>query len=336
MRILFVSGAMWGATNNNQRYQALAEAMQRIDPTVEVKFYSFVDGAIPPEYRWTGLPMDVIIVGYPQMGRQVLQRLEGIIAYRIIVYDICDYWRGNELIEGVDLVSDDDFIAKHSSVIVAVNWQLACQYLPYKKPIYVIGNGLREEALTPPHIQVDNKVHIYYWGAHFTGQTWTDINALAELPKRFPNCQFHYYFATDMTEEILFPQKPPNLAVKTSPTGVEFIRIKSEIVYPAIGLVPFKPLNTAAFFADPIKVYEYWSLGFHVITTNIWSSLGERPIIIYRQGNPLDEISSALEEILQKGVLSPQFPSDEERQLFRWETRARQYLSILRRLIPSH
>jgi hypothetical protein len=331
MRILMVSGARWGATQGNQRYQALAESLKKINPEIEVKFYSYIDGATPPTYRWTGEHPDVIIVGYPELGNHLIQSFEGKMLAPII-YDICDYWRGNELIAGADLVEADTIITEKSQIFVTVNWQLACQYVQYKKPIYVIGNGLREEAMTTPSIISDDKAHIYYWGSHFMGQTWTDTVALMELPKRFPQCQFHYFLATDMLTEMLFPEMPENLHVETSPLGIEFDRIKSFVRYPAIGIVPFKPLNTAAFFADPIKVYEYWALGMYVIGVNIWSGLGERATIVYRQGETLDELSAGIEELLRRGNLEPQFPSEEEKKMLSWEARAKQYLSILTKL----
>jgi hypothetical protein len=334
MRILIVSGARWGATQGNQRYQALAESFKKINPEMEVKFYSYVDGTTPPPYRWTGEHTNVIIVGYPELGKQLLQNFEGRILAPII-YDICDYWRGNELIAGADLVEADEIISERSLLFVTVNWQLACQYVHYKKPIYVIGNGLREEAMTPPSVTLDDKVHVYYWGSHFTGQTWTDTVALMELPKRFPQCQFHYFLATDMLTEMLFPEMSENLHVETSPLGIEFDRIKSFIRYPAIGIVPFKPLNTAAFFADPIKVYEYWALGMYVVGVNIWSGLGERVTIIYRQGEVLDELSAGIEELLRRGNLEPQFPNEEEKRMLTWEARAKQYLNILTKLSPN-
>jgi hypothetical protein len=334
MRILIVSGSRWGATQGNQRYQALAENFKKINPEIEVKFYSYVDGTTPPPYRWTGDHVDVIIVGYPELGNRLLQNFEGRILAPII-YDICDYWRGNELIAGTDLVEADEIVAQRSLLFVTVNWQLACQYVQYKKPIYVIGNGLREEAMTPPSVISDDKVHIYYWGSHFTGQTWTDTVALMELPKRFPQCQFYYFLATDMLTEMLFPEMPENLHVETSPLGIEFDRIKSFIRYPAIGIVPFKPLNTAAFFADPIKVYEYWALGMYVVGVNIWSGLGERATIIYRQGEVLDELSAGIEDLLRRRNLEPQFPSEEEKRMLSWEARAKQYFTILTKLSPS-
>lgn len=334
MRILMVSGARWGATQGNQRYQALAESFKKINSEIEVKFYSYVDGTTPPPYRWTGDHTNVIIVGYPELGKRLLQNFEGRILAPII-YDICDYWRGNELIAGADLAEADEIISERSLLFVAVNWQLACQYVHYRKPIYVIGNGLREEAMTPPSVTLDDKVHVYYWGSHFTGQSWTDTVALMELPKRFPQCQFYYFLATDILTEMLFPETPENLYVETSPLGIEFDRIKSFIRYPAIGIVPFKPLNTAAFFADPIKVYEYWALGMYVVGVNIWSGLGERATIIYRQGEVLDELSAGIEKLLRRGNLEPQFPSEEEKRMLSWEARAKQYLNILTKLSPN-
>jgi hypothetical protein len=233
------------------------------------------------------------------------------------------------------LVEADEIVAQRSLLFVTVNWQLACQYVQYKKPIYVIGNGLREEAMAPPSVISDDKVHIYYWGSHFTGQTWTDTVALIELPKRFPQCQFYYFLAIDMLTEMLFPEMPENLHVETSPLGIEFDRIKSFIRYPAIGIVPFKPLNTAAFFADPIKVYEYWALGMYVVGVNIWSGLGERATIIYKQGEVLDELSAGIEDLLRRRNLEPQFPSEEEKRMLSWEARAKQYFTILTKLSPS-
>lgn len=334
MRILLLSGAHWGATQGNQRYQALAESLKKIDLEIEVKFHSYIDGATPPAYRWTGDHVDVIIAGYPDLGKHLIQNF-GERALAPIIYDICDYWRGNELIEGADLVEADEIIAQRSVLFVTVNWQLACQYVQYKKPIYVIGNGLRKEALIPPSVTLGDKVHVYYWGSHFVGQTWTDTVTLMELPKRFQQCQFHYFLATDMLTEMLFPEMPENLHVETSPLGIEFDRIKSFIRYPAIGIVPFKPLNTAAFFADPIKVYEYWALGMYVVGVNIWSGLGERATIIYRQGEVLDELSAGIEELLRRGNLEPQLPSEEEKRMFSWEARAKQYLGVLTRLFPN-
>ena len=331
MRVLFISGAPWGATTGNQRYQALAENLRKVAPEIDVKFYSWVDGATPPPYRWTNEPLNVIIIGYPELGRHFLKAF-GEHPLAPIIYDLCDYWKGNELIEGADLREADDYIVQKCQVLVAVNWQIACQYVQYGKPIYVIGNGIREEALTPPtSIITDDKVHVYYWGSHFSGQTWTDISALNELPRRFPECLFHYFLASDLSPDTLFPEIPSNLEVKVHPLGMEFIQIKSVLRYPAIGIVPFNPLNTAAFYADPIKVYEYWALGMYVVATNVWSCLGERPNILYRQGIVLDELCKGIEELLRRPKLEPQFPSPEERQMLSWENRARQYLEILRK-----
>jgi hypothetical protein len=333
LRVLFISGAPWGATGGNQRYQALAEAIKRNYPDVEVLFYAHVDGATPPEFRWTGEPVDILVVGFPEKWG-ILEN-QNMFCLGPIIYDVCDYWRGNELIENLDLRETDDYIAQKSHIIVTVNQQLACQYLSYKKPVYVIGNGIRKEAMTPPPVRTDTKVHIYYWGAYHPGQEWTDFAALREIPKRYPQCYFHYFLASPLPPEELFPEKPDNLSVEISPIGIDFLDIKAKIIYPAIGLVPFKPFNTAAAFADPIKIYEYWALGFHVIATNTWSLLGERETILYRQGDALQEISAGIEEIIKNRKLEPFFPPLSEKLAFSWDFRAKQYVDLFRRLIPG-
>jgi len=334
-RVAILSGAMWSATGGGQRYEQIARKLKNFLPSdTTIEFFSFLPYTTPSQFFPSGDPRyDVVIVGFPSFyktggWKEVLQ-----LSHRcLLVYDICDFWRGNEMIEGSNLVEDDDELARDAQLLVAVNPSLISHYLHLQKPFYIIPNGLRDEFLQEWKFPIDSTVHCYWWGSHYRGQTWLDVETLIELPKRFPQIRFHYFFATDIVTEDFF-RNLPNVDFRGSPQGIPMDEILKEIRLPAIGLVPFKPFNTAAFHADPIKIYEYWALGFHVVATNCWSSLGQRTTVHLCFGSVVEQVSAAIGSKLSSGNLLVEPPSYEEKLMFSWTERARTYASVLQSFI---
>lgn len=330
IRILFTSGAKWSDTGGGQRYQQLLLSIYKnYGDKIALEFYAYQDYNIPDILQPTFKDYDCVIVGFPP--HYVFLKDAGLINPRRskVIYDVCDAWWSGEMIAGADLTYHDRVVAQDASALVAVNPQLLAHYLPLKKPYFIIPNGLRREFLQDLEIPKDNQIHCYWWGTHFHGQTWVNLETLQKLPYYFPNITFHYYFASSFSLHELFPVVYPNMDVKVSFRGILPEQFLSELRAPAIGIIPFNHHNMAAFYADPIKIYEYWAAGLTVVAVNTRSSLGERPFIFYRTGNPLEACIETFNKILSDSLFPEKPPPKEERIIYSWECRAKEYVKVI-------
>lgn len=334
--VLVASGARWGSTAGGQRYQQLVLHLQPYLESIgcRVAFYPS-DMTVPPSLYWDGSPPSCIVIGYPPYYREDFKKT--LLSHRSVpvIYDVCDYWKGGELGGDVGLLSaSDEELVDEAVLLVFVSVQLAAAYFSTAKPFLVIPNGLRWEFLQESFdFPVDDVVHCYWWGSHYLGQTWVNVEVLQALPQLFPKVHFHYFFASDHLQPEMFSSPYGNIHVEISAGGVPLEHIWQFIKYPAVGLVPFNHNNSAAFYADPIKVYEYWALGFTVICSNVFSGLGFHPSIHYGWGDPKEVIPYLLHEVLEKGALSSHPPSLKDRLAHSWDARAQMYFRILQPIL---
>lgn len=277
-RIMFVSGAPLGATAGGQRYEQLYMCAR--SEGYDALFYS-------PFARENmcdlSTPVDVAIVGFPIDRDDVNARL--------IIYDVCDDW-SDEMVEGVDFSRDHIRWLALSHVITAVSNKLASQIAEnYHKPTYIIPNALRVDILDKVNDIIaapykTDRPHVYFWGSHYRGQNWWDLNSLYVAAQLLPDIQFSLYLATD--RDLFGANLPSNFRVKSSLYGIPFNEIADDIIREkslnSVGVIPYRACNVA-FAADPIKAYEYSALGMTTVVVNSTcmglDTLGDKLICCY-------------------------------------------------------
>lgn len=318
MRLCFVSGAPWNATDGAQRYQQLVLALRKLG--VEAYFHCPFEterNTKNPFDAPVELSYDFFVVGFPD-----LRIFEKRWKFKTLVFDICDRWDG-EMVEGADLSADFEALIEIADLITCSTNQLAvvAQEMSPSKPTFVIPNGVREEVLRFKP-KLTSKTKVYFWASAYTGQNWWDLDALFELPKMFPNTEFRFYFATDRQ----FASSSQNLVVRIAEKGVPFKLILNELTLPAVGLIPFRSRDKVGWSADPIKFYEYAALGMIVVATNVGL-----PVDIGKSFFSFGDAKELLPRLLELALAEA---SNTEIQVdamkFSWEARSKQLLSALK------
>jgi len=326
MKILIASGAPWSSTDGAQRYQQLVTALRQIG--VEADFYcpySEPNNDINPFPASEEKDYDFFICGIPDEA--VFKRQ---FRYRRFVVDVCDKW-DSQMVAGKDFSAEFHRQLKMADFVIAASpmLQALVQTIVAGKPTFLVPNGVREEVFMWKPRLCDKPI-VAFWAAAYTGQEWWDLETIFELPRRFPQIQFRYYFASDRE----FHSDFPNLSVKVAAKGVPFSVILEELTLPAIGLVPFSCGNPVAWHADSLKIYEYAALGMTVVATNAavpsevdskFSAFGDTRVLL-----PM-----ILEKALEYAASSQPVYSPERFRHWSWRKRAEAMLSILEMFAAS-
>jgi len=322
MKILFASGAPWNATDKAQRYQQLVLAMRQLG--VEADFYcpyGSVDGDESPFLASEDKEYDYFICGSPE--ESIWQRN---FKYRRFIVDVCDKWDG-QMVVGRDFSAEFHRQIKLADIVIAVSptLQVRVQEIAPGKPTFLVPNGVRDEVFRwKPRFA--GKPVVVFWGAAYIGQEWWDLEALFDLPKRFRDIQFKYYFAADQT----FTSDSPNLTVKVALRGVPFEVILGELTLPAVGLLPWMANNPVTWCADPIKAYEYAVLGMTIVSVN-----GLVPSEVRQHFSAFGDTKELLPRLVEQALefASSTKPSYEPEKFvhWRWIERAKEILRILTR-----
>lgn len=318
MRVCFVSGAPWNATDTAQRYQQLVLAMRKL--SIEADFYCPYGN-----YSATDCPYeadenkvyDFFIVGMPE--KLTWQRQW---KFKTLVCDICDAWDG-EMVEGVDFKDEFYRLIKEADFIVSVSPTLSikAQQIAPGKPTFRIPNGVRQEVF---HWQpkYSDKPMVVFWAAAYKGQNWWDLETAFALPDLFPDIEFKYYFATDRS----FSTHRQNLTVKTALRGVPFSIILDELTLPAIGILPWRPNDEVTWCADALKIYEYGVLGLTIVAVNCLVTEEIRDQFV-AFGNTKELFPKLLEKALRSVSVKRYEP--EKFAHWSWESRAKDYIELL-------
>jgi len=180
--------------------------------------------------------------------------------------------------------------ANSVAAIVPLLADKARQWVPSLK-VHIVPNGVSPDSFDmtlPARPLPRGKITVGYFG--YLAQAWFDWHMVAEIAERHPDWVFHIVGYGEPVPVKL----TPNVHLLGKVLHHELYRYTQNW---DVGMVPFKP-TVLSKGADPIKVYEYLTLGLPVVATDI-PHLREYPDV--HVARSVDEFDRLLEHAARNG-----------------------------------
>jgi len=321
--VLFVSGVKF-VENEGQRGTQMARELLASGSAVVMTYFRWPREQSDPvpvsqESRVFQLPLDLMdrcrntILSFdpgPPMRRTCIIEFPHPEAFQLVnelnaagwhtVYDIIDDWEEFHDKGAAPWYEPavEDYLCLNAGSLTAVVPKLVEKFRGRTagREIHLVPNGVSPASFDmelPPVPQERGDLTVGYFG--YLSTAWFDWDLLLDTAESRPTWQFHIIGYGDHPGREI----PPNLHMHGK---VDHERLHSYACSWDVGIVPFKESDLSR-GADPIKVYEYLSMGLPVVVTGI-PHLRDYPGV--RVAGPGDDFAQVLEE-----AASASFPSED-------------------------
>ncbi|PKK92276.1 MAG: hypothetical protein CVV64_02355 [Candidatus Wallbacteria bacterium HGW-Wallbacteria-1] len=214
---------------------------------------------------------------------------------------------------------------RQADLVFAVSETLARRIRLVNPSVHVVGNGADKSIFDYRRVKSARMNCGIRGGIGFTGAVfeWVDLDLLAEAAEEYPS--YPFLIAGPVRQSLERRGMPPNICF-TGP--IPYSRLPEFLGSLDLALVPFR-VNHLTRASDPIKVYEYLSMGLPVISTPIYSgNSGTMPVTI---GKNREHFIYSIASLLEKGSGEEEALMMDERRgwVADWDQRFRQIESII-------
>ena len=200
----------------------------------------------------------LIVVGQPSWW-PLVERLQG----NQLLFDCMDLHAGFEEIDPLNVVQEESLDIASDGIVVTSDFLRASKsgQLRDSKPITVIRNGVNFAHFGSSSVS-DSAGVVGYFGAL---AEWFDIDLVKHLVEAKPGVRFEFIGLISDRNIVNQLGKYPNVSFLGEVPNME---LPERVRTWSAGLIPFK-LSRLILATNPVKMYEYASLGIPTIATQI-------------------------------------------------------------------
>lgn len=265
----------------------------------------------------------ILMVQSPTWKNDILSGLN--FTHSILCYDCCDdYTNFSWARVHKNLVLAEESLFKESHLVFVTSRLLAEKASTFTFNFWTIPNGVSDTFFVPPQRTPEDLDRIPRPRIGFVGAMgpWVNTDLINSAAINYPSCSFVF----------IGPIKGKDIKRKNLMHNIHFLGHKPHHAVPSyishldVCLIPFAAGNISL-AADPIKLYEYLSLGKPVVTSGIQRKSSEEDLVYYSTGEKefLENIEEALQE---KNELLANRRKEYARR-HTWSVRARQMENII-------
>jgi GT2 family glycosyltransferase/glycosyltransferase involved in cell wall biosynthesis len=243
----------------------------------------------------------IIVVGQPSWW-PLVERMQG----NQVLFDCMDLHAGFELIDPLNVVHEKSLDITADNIVVTSDFLQNSKSIQLRgaKSVAVIRNGVDSFHFTSD-AKPGTEVVVGYFGAL---AEWFDIDLVKHLVETKPRVSFEFIGHISNPDIFNRLEKYPNVSFLGEVPNKD---LPALVRTWKVGLIPFK-LSPLILATNPVKMYEYASMGIPIVATQIPE--------VEHASRQIDGVfvSNSYEEFVQKVDLAVGFPAVEREHLSSW------------------